>query len=67
MNYTLLESLLYKNKLAQVSDAIEACYLNDQPETRKTSELACSWHDALSSNIAVLISQPTAKFSDANV
>ena len=26
---------LYKNKLAQVSDTIEACYHNDQPETRK--------------------------------
>ena len=23
-----------KNKLAQVSDTIEACYCNDQPETR---------------------------------
>ena len=43
-------SLYYKNKLAQVSDTIEACYRNDQAETRKIanayqvfflSELAC--------------------------
>ena len=49
---TLCWRLSLKNKLAQVSDTIEACYHNDQAETRKItnaykvfffflSELAC--------------------------
>ena len=32
---TCWRSSLYKNKLTQVSDTIEACYYNDQNETRK--------------------------------
>ena len=72
-NHTLLESLPLKNKLAQVSDTIEACYHNDQTETRKItnayevfflSELAYQRHNALSLNGAGLISQSTANFSD---
>ena len=75
-NHTLLESLPLKNKLAQVSDTIEACYHNDQTETRKItnayevfflSELACQRHNALSLNGAGLISQSTANFSDVTV
>ena len=54
-----------------MSDTLEACYHNDQTETRKIkfflSELACQRHAALSSNGAVLISQSTANFSDVKV
>ena len=68
---------LYKKKArASVRYRIEACYHNDQAETRKItnaykvfflSELACQRHNALSSNDAVLISQSTANFSDVTV
>ena len=61
----------------QVSDTIEAFYHNDKAEKRKITNAykvffflslrASGMMHALSSNGAVLISQPTANFSDVTV
>ena len=60
-----------------MSDTIEAFYHNDQAETRKITNAykvfffaslrTSGMMPALSSNGAVLISQPTANFSDVTV